>query len=81
MVWYAMSANQPGYRRRDWRVTADDAYTNLVASVLSEDVQRRLISYNVPIANSVDVVPIGNTKKSLVRLYRALSSTGIIQGS
>jgi hypothetical protein len=79
MVWYAMSANQPGYRRRDRRVTADDAYTNPVAWVSNEDVQERLTGHNVPAANSVDEFPTGNTKKSSVRPYRAPSWSWVSQ--
>jgi hypothetical protein len=79
MVHYALAVNLPGYRRRDRRVTADDAHTNPVASVSSEDVQRRLTGHNVSAANSVDVVPTGNTKKSSVRAYRAPSWSWVSQ--
>ena len=79
MAWLAMAANQPGYRRRNRRVTVDDSHTNPVASVSSEDVQRRLTCHKVPVANSVDMVPTGNTKKSSVRPYRAPSWSWVSQ--
>lgn len=79
MVHYALAVNLPGYRRRDRRVTADDAHTNPVASVSSEDVQRRLRGHSVPAANSVAVVPTENTKKSSVRLYRGPSWSWVSQ--
>jgi len=63
MAYYAMVCNRPGYRRREPRGTADDAHTNPVASASSEDVQRRLTGLKVSTANSVNMVPAGNTKK------------------